>query len=299
MIGKWPKQSDSLKPYDPQRIFKTATEFIERQKDTAASGQVLESIRDMAKRGVVDDSARAALAESACLLSGSHFKLALAVIEESGTVPQPDRVRDLVRGTNPADSQQLRGLEGCFSTMAKACSSEELQAITLELCNSSSGNGTPTIDDVYLGLWIRSMGDAGGTVLLWLLTKAEVNECVRGLVWRQAVRHKEQLGKEFFLAALPALCGIQNSPKLQESVCGSRTDIEQMFQDKGARYDLAKAVLNSLRRSDSLTAKNILADWLKNLNGGEVLRELGSDELDQNDREILSQRFSRSRYLKT
>lgn len=132
--------------------------------------------------------------------------------------------------------------------------------------------------DAAISLWLSVAGDDVRRLIQEILSADEVNDDSRQRAWAQAVRRAEDLGPEFFLDQLPPLFTRSDSPATQKAVVNDRAQVSALFDERDARYELGKALLDGLIGAPSNELKTEVGQWIQEISAEGVLAKAQSRE---------------------
>lgn len=249
----------------------------------------------MIKSGIVPDTQRTQLIETACLVWQKRPGEAVDYLTSGGlrlTISQMAALADAVDFSNEA---QVGMLERAWTAIIPELPvNEYVDAGKALLLKGPMGNLNDP--DLAFTVWCRALQIEAFDDLKSLLQSNEINDEHRKRAYSHILQadKNEKETKELPLIAVQ-LFKIPESPLTWGAVNELRQEIKNRLRSHEERLAYARLLLRELPNAASDTAKGFMAAWAKTLGTEGLLKELKPAHLSEGDLKIINTAFGTSR----
>jgi hypothetical protein len=202
---------------------------------------------------------------------------------------------------NTTDEDDYHNLYELWSLLAHKQTSDELKhcAKILAQQKRKKGPGDDNNDpDAGLTAWLDAMPkEVIPEVLREGCVDTSLPEEARRRFWAQSKTRIGGLGCEWILKTIEQIFTNDDTEVLEEDVIGSAEEISNLCETD-LRQELLRTILSSLVSTSSLQIKRKLANWLAEIEGQGILKNLANMTTSDDDVSILSELFPTDKNLK-
>lgn len=293
-IGRWPTAAQLPNGYSPQALFNEARQHAGASADVVGK-HTLASMASMIESGIVPDTMRTQLIETACLVWQKHPDEAVDYLSTGGLRLSISQLAALADAVNFSDEAHVGMLERAWTAMIPELPvNEYVEAGKAVLLKGPMGNLKDP--DLAFTVWCRALEIEAFDDLRSLLQSHEINDEHRKRVYGHLLQadKNEKETNELPLLAIE-LFKIPESPLTWGAVNDLRHEIKNRLRTHEARVAYAKLLLRELPNAASDTAKGFMAAWAKTLGTEALLKELKPAQLSESDLNIINNAFGTSR----
>ncbi|MBO2921836.1 KAP family P-loop NTPase fold protein [Pseudomonas asiatica] len=293
-IGRWPTAAQLPNGYSPQSLFNEARQHAGTSPEVVGK-HTLASMASMIESGIVADTQRTQLIETACLVWQKRPGEAVDYLTSGGlrlTISQMAALADAVDFSNEA---QVGMLERAWTAnIPELPVNEYVDAGKAVLLKGPMGNLNDP--DLAFTVWCRALQIEAFDDLKSLLQSKEINDEHRKRVYGHILQadKNEKETKELPLIAIQ-LFKLPDSPLTWGAVNDLRHEIKNRLRSHEERMAYARLLLRELPNAASDTAKGFMAAWAKTLGTEALLKELKPAQLSEGDLKIINTAFGTSR----
>jgi len=256
---------------DPSAVFNIAAQVLPTEPANSRAPDLLRSMQRMVTRGLVTDDGAGQVLNAACQLWPHHQVAASQALLAFDQVPAPEMIAGLAVGTDLSDEEEKSILDTTWCHEASILNFDTDSAVARSVL-SRPPQGPDGEPDAALRLWVDARANRKARLLRSLLSDPNLSDAHRKRVWLQTQREIQNLGGDFFLAILPDIFAVPDMPETNRAILSGSRVLSRLFPAQKDRNALAGVLLRSLAASASMEAKNGLADWMRDISGGAVLR---------------------------
>ena len=293
-IGRWPTAFQLPNGYSPTVLFNEARQHAGAFADVVGK-HTLATMASMIKSGVVPDTQRTQLIETACLVWQKRPHEAVDYLSTGGLRLSISQMAAMADAVNFSDEAQVDMLERAWTAMIPELPvSEYVEAGKAVLLKGPMGNLNDP--DLAFTVWCRALQIEAFDDLRSLLKSHEINDEHRKRVYGHILQadKNEKETKELPLLAIE-LFKIPESPLTWGAVNDLRHEIRNRLRSHEERLAYAKLLLHELSNAASDTTKGFMAAWAKTLGTEALLKELKPAQLSEGDLNIINTAFGTSR----
>jgi hypothetical protein len=202
MVGKWPKPSAQLNPYNPNQIFQDAQQFAVNHPASSSNG-LLQSLRDLIERELIPVDQRPKVILAACATWSAEPANAIDTIKAGFVELTPAQTANLLDSINWSKENHSGLLTEAWTLITAAAQDDVARLKTTNLILDKGPKGPEDEPDRGLRIWIDAQGERRGEMLSESITQLDLKDPHRKRVWQQAVRGQDGLRPEFFIDIVP------------------------------------------------------------------------------------------------
>ncbi|MBZ7927077.1 KAP family NTPase (plasmid) [Ensifer adhaerens] len=245
MIGKWPEENDQTGPYGPNAIASRAIQFIRENPALEGSGDVFQSVVDMASRNVVTESTSAELSGAAVILWPHSPRSVVSSIAQIASLMSIGDIKRLLTG-NQSDNTRAN-IQAIVDALSGGADEARCLAIAKELL-SSPPKQIDDMPDGALSVWLLAAQKHQAKVVQALLIEAGLTDEQRERVLSYVIAQREKLGLAFFTAMLPSILRKAGEPKSLGIVINRIDNILSLAKNSDQRSSLVTALVPTLQQ---------------------------------------------------
>lgn len=291
MADYWPDESGEYGNYQPEVYFNYGEQYISNYKSDEKAPDVLYSMRQMIEKGLVDEDNHQSLVNAACELWGHDKNESLKAIGTVDVLPQQlDAISGLLDSVDPDSESDVNALEQAWDNFSIRTSEDEDFRILRSILDKSARSSSER-PDIGVQLWANATGVSEADLLRRAALSEKLNDEQRKRVWLQIERTARELGGEFFLELLPVYFDLSGASQAQQEVFSeeSKSAITALFEDREAKQNLIRALLESLKAAGAKKLKREFATWIGELEAASSLIEEVEGELSEEEQDLLAE----------
>lgn len=272
MKDYWPKQDETLAPYDPDSIFNAGEKFLKQQPTIKGATDILESLLSMVSGNVVGEEKFSNIVELALILWPNHINGTADILLENVNKLNSDQVIKLLKYINIEDQNQIELLTRIWENFSKTSSVEEeencLKLILQEEISKSGENG-----DVWLSVWFNVFQRNINSIIPKAMLDVSITEDQKIRIWMQIDKRKIISKSSMLQELIPQIFGFELN-NLQNKIMESLSLQSKKIRSPENRYSVSEMIFKSFLSSTYLEHKKELAILLRKLKGEGLIKKL-------------------------
>jgi KAP-like P-loop domain-containing protein len=296
MARRWPKSSPELSPYSPETIFADAHAFASAHPGSAGEN-LLNSMKGMVSRGVVEPSSIDKLISAACAVWKVDPGEAIGVLEDEPDALTTTQFVGLLANLDTSEDVAVGQWTRVTARVGEDIPSDRACALTQALAESpqSAGSEDP---DLGLSIWLGALGDRSAQTLTSTITAEGIAEATRRRLWEQALKMLDAFDADQLVEVVAVILTSQSSEETIRSVLESGDAIKSALASQDAHSKLSTSLTSSYSELPTKSAKNCALQIAKSLVGAAALEGLDPGRMDGDDLAAVESTFGKSKWLR-
>jgi hypothetical protein len=289
LADHWPDESDSLTGYDPRIIFDEANAFAASNPSLTRQG-VLQSMRRMIERGLVESEERSKLIAAACSAWSANPLNAVDIFVMGYAELTAGQTANLASAIDWADEKQLDALQKAWNAVASNKAGPYVNETMVGILQKGQLGSTDT-PDLAVRMWAESQEDSGQSLMRRLLVEKDLDDSYRRRLWAFSIAHAKEFGSAFFLDVMHQISALITADETIKAMFDDFGHILGVLSTKELQADMASRLMAQFTHTSSNTTKGRIADVCNRMIGQEALKSFNPEILHKDEYEILVGHF--------